>query len=307
MNYLPTSFYRLSSSNIFIFAMLWSQFLSVCLLATSVSAIPAVVKTPVAATPVPVISAVAKTPVAAIPSPIIPAVAKNPVAATPNQIPAITACNGASCEICAPIVANDPLKDLAYQPRKPQQVALTGPSTPLPADKKTTPDPKIPADVKNTTPPPAKALDAKSPSPVLSTRNIREGWFSREECTILQQEAEDGVNFLHLMDTIAYVRDLLLHYGVPWAVSGGLALKIHGMTGRYTGDIDMVVQTDMTTLKGIFKANSWFLLPGPWWPVGGSHLRVYFKYGAFARVARPKYIELDLIVAGIYSNHMWFH
>jgi hypothetical protein len=245
--------------------MLWSQFFSiVCLLATSVSAIPTKTKTPVAATPTPSL--------------------------------AVVACTGSSCESCAPIVANDPLKDLAHQQK------------PFPDTKKTT-NPKKPADVKNTTPL-AKPLDAKnptSPKPGVSTRMIKDGWFNQEECSIIQREAEDGVNFLHLIDTLTVLHNSILgKYGYRWAVAGGLALKIHGMEQRYTADIDIVVQTSMKALRAALAADDRFLLPGNWWPANGPHLRVFFKYGAWAKKARPLYVEIDLIIAGIHSNNMWF-
>jgi hypothetical protein len=231
------------------------------------------------------------------------------VAGTPNQSPAIPACKigDNSCEGCGPFVAVDPKKDLASQPRKPL--------APVAADPKKPTYPKKPADLKITTPPPAKPLVAKrtSPNPELSIRAIREGWFSKEECSILRKEAEDSTNFLYLMDTLDYVAQLLAAYatnehgsgGIPWAVTGGLGLKLHGMR-CFTADVDLVVQAHMDTIKTIFTNDRRFVVPGAFCPKGGPHLRVYFRYGEWARVARPMYVEVDLVVSGIYSKNIWF-
>ncbi|KAF5483150.1 hypothetical protein CGCA056_v015026 [Colletotrichum aenigma] len=125
-------------------------------------------------------------------------------------------------------------------------------------------------------------------------RDIKKGWFSAQEAAMLQKESESDVNFFHLMDSLDTLSQLLDRNRIPWAVAGGLALKIHGQPSRYTGDIDIVVQTTMSKLKTALSKDKKFILPGPGWP-SDSHLRVYHNQGSSSK---PKYIEVDMIIAG---------
>ena len=115
----------------------------------------------------------------------------------------------------------------------------------------------------------------------------------KDEYPMLQAASEKDVNFHHLMDSLMTLSKILDAKKIPWSVAGGLALKIHGQQ-RYTSDIDIVVQTDMTKLKAALAKDKKFIVPGFAWP-SNVHLRVYHNQGTDAK---PKYIELDMIIAG---------
>lgn len=127
-------------------------------------------------------------------------------------------------------------------------------------------------------------------------RDIKKGWFSAAEAVTLQKASETSVNFFNLLDTLSPLTRILDQKRISWAVAGGLALKIHGQPSRYTSDIDIVVQTTMPELKTALGKDKSFILPGPGWP-GDAHLRAYHNQGT---AAKPKYIEVDLIIAGQY-------
>ncbi|OBR02078.1 hypothetical protein CH63R_14650 [Colletotrichum higginsianum IMI 349063] len=125
-------------------------------------------------------------------------------------------------------------------------------------------------------------------------RDIKKGWYSREEAAMLQKESEVDVNFFNLLDTLDSLGQLLDRNRIPWAIAGGLALKIHGQPHRYTSDIDIVVQTTMPKLQTALSKDKKFIVPGAGWP-SDAHLRVYHNQGS---TAKPKYIEVDMIIAG---------
>lgn len=127
----------------------------------------------------------------------------------------------------------------------------------------------------------------------LESRDLKKGTFSKEEYPMLQAASEKDVNFFHLMDSLMTLSKILDGKRIPWAVAGGLALKIHDQQ-RYTSDIDIVVQTDMIKLKAALAKDKKFIVPGFAWP-SNVHLRVYHNQGTDAK---PKYIELDMIIAG---------
>lgn len=127
----------------------------------------------------------------------------------------------------------------------------------------------------------------------LESRDLKKGTFSKDEYPTLQAASEKDVTFHHLMDSLLTLSKILDAKKIPWSVAGGLALKIHGQQ-RYTGDIDIVVQTDMTKLKAALAKDKKFIVPGFAWP-SNVHLRVYHNQGTDAK---PKYIEIDMIIAG---------
>lgn len=127
----------------------------------------------------------------------------------------------------------------------------------------------------------------------LESRDLKKGTFSKDEYPMLQTASEKDVNFFHLMESLLTLSKILDAKRIPWSVAGGLALKIHGQQ-RYTSDIDIVVQTDMTKLKTALSRDKKFIVPGFSWP-SNVHLRVYHNQGTDAK---PKYIELDMIIAG---------
>ncbi|CAI0653123.1 unnamed protein product [Colletotrichum noveboracense] len=125
-------------------------------------------------------------------------------------------------------------------------------------------------------------------------RDITKGWFDRQEAAKLQKESEVDVSFFSLLDTLDPLGKLLDRNKIPWAVAGGLALKIHGQSDRHTTDIDMVVQTTMPKLRAALSKDKKYIVPGPGWP-SEAHLRVYRDRGS---AGKPRYIEIDLVIAG---------
>ncbi|KAE9565884.1 hypothetical protein CGMCC3_g17937 [Colletotrichum fructicola] len=126
------------------------------------------------------------------------------------------------------------------------------------------------------------------------SRDITKGWFDRQEAAKLQKESEIDVTFFSILNTLDPLTKLLDRNRIPWAVAGGLALKIHGQSDRHTTDIDMVVQTTMPRLRAALSKDKKYIVPGPGWP-SESHLRVYRNQGS---TERPRYIEIDLVIAG---------
>lgn len=256
----------------------------------------------------------------------VPALPTASSAAAPQASPGNTSSStdSAVCknDCCVPLQEIDPLKDLAYQNPNPKlsAAAVTSATT---TSKITQPSNPVTRRESNYID--VATIEAISRRGISKPRQVGEKslfdprgsgtsrtftpWesslssltvFSQQECAELEQLSQ-GTNFKHLMDTLWAIRNALAPYGVRWAVAGGLALKIHGMQ-RFTTDVDIVVQTDITTLRGILLRNPAFITPGTWWPWHGVHIKAYFKYAANRGGSMPQFVEIDFIIAGMYPD-----
>ncbi|KAI1667292.1 hypothetical protein Ptr902_12637 [Pyrenophora tritici-repentis] len=127
----------------------------------------------------------------------------------------------------------------------------------------------------------------------LQIRDLKKGTWSTDEWDMLQEASETDVTFDNLMSTLSTLSKLLDASKIPWSISGGLGLKLYGQK-RETADIDILVQTDMAKLQVALAKDKKFIGPDFSKP-GAAHLRVYHNQGTDAT---PKYIELDMIIAG---------
>ncbi|KAK1993981.1 hypothetical protein LX36DRAFT_728413 [Colletotrichum falcatum] len=135
----------------------------------------------------------------------------------------------------------------------------------------------------------------KRSSQSISSTDIQDGRFTRVGMDWLLQKSLADVNTPGLKETTAALGEFFSKHNIPWVISGGWALILHGEPTRKTPDIDIIVETTMPELKKLLAEDGRFLVPGDnWWP-DDAHLQTFHK-ATFKN--EQKYYDVDMIISG---------